>query len=363
MIPFLNLKHLHQLQAEEIEDAVQRVLNSGRYILGPEVEAFEQEFAAYHGIDHAVAVANGTDAIELALHAADIGSGDEVITVSHTAMPTVTAIEATGAIPVLVDIDPATYTINPEAMEAAITSRTKAVIPVHLYGHPSDMALIQQITNQHNLLLIEDCAQAHGAHYRNQIVGTFSNMATFSFYPTKNLGAYGDGGAIITQDAALAERLRRIRFYGQKSRYTYVERGTNSRLDDIQAAILRVKLRYLDQHNNMRRKMAKMYSNLLTKVVLPDEQPHCEHVYHLYVIRSNQRDHLMEKLNERKISTLIHYPVPIHLQESHRDLNYSRGSLPVTEKIATEILSLPLYIGLQQHDIETVAQSINEILR
>lgn len=362
MIPFLDLKKLHQLHAKEVEEAVQRVLNSGWYILGPEVEAFEQEFAAYHGIDHAVAVANGTDAIELALRAADIGPGDEVITVSHTAMPTVTAIEATGATPILVDIDASTYTIDPTAIEAAITPRTKAVIPVHLYGHPADMAAIKQIASQHNLLVVEDCAQAHGARYKGERVGTLGHLAAFSFYPTKNLGAYGDGGAILTNDPALAARLRRIRFYGQDSRYTYVERGTNSRLDDLQAAILRVKLRYLDEHNDERRQMAKTYSDLLTQVVLPEEQLNCEHVYHLYVIRTDRRDHLMEKLREREIGALIHYPVPIHLQESHLDLNYSKGSLPVTEQIVSEILSLPLYNSLHQREIQTVAQSVNEVL-
>jgi len=362
MIPFLDLKKLHQLHAREIEEAVQRVVKSGWYILGPEVEAFEQEFAAYHGVDHAVAVANGTDAIELALRAADIGPGDEVITVSHTAMPTVTAIEATGATPILVDIEASTYTIDPIAIEAAITSRTKAIIPVHLYGHPADMAPIQQIASQHNLFILEDCAQAHGACYKKDRVGTLGHIAAFSFYPTKNLGAYGDGGAILTQDAALAARLRRLRFYGQDSRYTYVERGTNSRLDDIQAAILRVKLRYLDEHNSERRTIAKTYSDLLTQVVLPEEQSDCEHVYHLYVIRTPRRDELMKNLKERGIGTLIHYPVPIHLQESHHDLNYAKGSLPVTEQIVSEILSLPLYNSLEQQDVKIVAGSVNEVL-
>lgn len=361
MIPFLNLKHLHQLHRQEIESAVQRVLNSGWYILGPEVEAFEQEFATYHGLDHAIAVANGTDAIELALRAADIGPGDEVITVSHTAMPTVTAIEATGATPVLVDIDDS-YTIDPMAIEAAVTSRTKAVIPVHLYGQPCDMEQIEQIISRHNLLLLEDCAQAHGARYKNRLVGTFGHMATFSFYPTKNLGAYGDGGAIVTQDAKLAERLRRLRFYGQNSKYSYIERGTNSRLDDLQAAILRVKLRHLDEDNHTRRKLAKSYSDLLSNLVLPTERSECMHVYHLYVIRSEQRDRIMKELSKKKIGTLIHYPVPIHLQESHHDLNYTKGSFPITEKIVAEILSLPLYVGLNQRDVETVAQVINELL-
>ncbi len=358
MIPFLNLGLLHNQLADEINVAVQRAVGSGWYILGPEVEAFEAEFAAYHGAAHAIGVANGTDAIELALLAAGIGTGDEVITVAHTAMPTVTAIEATGAKPVFADIDPATFTIDPKAVEAAITPRTKAIIPVHLYGQPADLKPLVAIAEAHHLFLLEDCAQGHGGRYNGQIVGTFGHAASFSFYPTKNLGAYGDGGAIITNDSALAERLKRLRFYGQSSRYTYVERGTNSRLDELQAAILRVKLKYLDAHNQQRRDLAAIYNAQLSGVTIPYVLPNVAHVYHLYVVRHPARDALMEDLKARGVGTLIHYPVPIHRQQSHLDLGYAEGSLPHTEQAAREIVSLPLYIGLTPAQAQAVAEAV-----
>jgi dTDP-4-amino-4,6-dideoxygalactose transaminase len=253
MIDFNNLKPVHAQLADELNVAVQRVLSSGWYILGPEVEAFEAAFASYHGLAHAIGVANGTDAIELTLRAAGIGPGDEVITVSHTAVATVCAIERAGATPVLVDIDPATYTMSPTAAEAAITPRTRALLPVHLYGHPADMAALGDVAARHHLLLIEDGAQAHGARDGGRLVGTFGQVAAFSFYPTKNLGALGDGGAVITNDAQIAGRLRRLRNYGQVSRYEHAERGVNSRLDEMQAAILCVKLAHLDEHNAARR--------------------------------------------------------------------------------------------------------------
>ncbi|MBC7814258.1 MAG: DegT/DnrJ/EryC1/StrS family aminotransferase [Burkholderiales bacterium] len=359
-VPFNNLKPLHALLADELEAAVQRVLASGWFILGPELEAFEQAFADYHGVAHAIGVANGTDAIELALRVADIGRGDEVITVAHTAVATVCAIEQTGARPVLVDIDPTTYTMNPAAAEAAITPRTKAIIPVHLYGQPADLDALTDIAARHNLLLIEDCAQAHGAKLNDKRVGTMGTMGAFSFYPTKNLGAYGDGGAIITNDSQLAERLRRLRTYGQSSRYIHAERGINSRLDEMQAAILAVKLAHLDEHNSERRELARLYNETLSGVTIPVERANAYHVYHLYVVRHRQRDELMLAMQKQGIGTLVHYPVPVHYQQAYADLGYPAGSLPETEKAAAEIVSLPLYVGLPPSDVETVARAVNE---
>lgn len=361
-IPFNNLSPLHARLEGDLQAAVKRVLSSGWYILGPEVEAFEHEFAVYHGVKHAVGVANGTDAIELALRAADIGPGDEVISVAHTAVATVCAIEQTGATPVMVDIDLETYTIDPEAAEAAITPRTRALIPVHLYGHPADMTALGSLAERHNLLLIEDCAQAHGARWKERPVGTFGHMGAFSFYPTKNLSACGDGGAIITNDVHFADRLHRIRNYGQTSRYHHVERGINSRLDEFQAAILRVKLGHLDEHNDMRRKIAGYYRAHLEGLTIPNTHKHACHVYHLYVIRYHLRDLLMEALKVRGIETLIHYPIPVHLQEAYVDLGYKPESLPHTEQVAREVLSLPIYVGLTERDVETVAQAVGESL-
>jgi dTDP-4-amino-4,6-dideoxygalactose transaminase len=362
MLPFNNLKPVQSLLADELETAVTRVMTSGWYLLGPELEAFEAEFAAYHDVRHAIGVANGTDAIELALRAAGIGAGDEVITVAHTAVATVCAVEAAGARPVLVDIDPQTYTMNPQAAAAAITPRTKALLPVHLYGQAADMTALTALAQQYSLLVIEDCAQAHGARWCGQLVGTFGHLATFSFYPTKNLGACGDGGAVITSDSSYDARLRRLRTYGQTTRYVHAERGINSRLDEIQAAILRVKLAHLDIHNDQRRELACAYHGGLTGVTVPYNHPDTRHVYHLYVIRHPQRDWLMEQLKANSIGTLIHYPVPIHRQEAYADLGVAAGSLPVTEQAASEILSLPMYVGLTHEDVEQVARTVANIL-
>ncbi len=361
MIPFNQLKPLHDMLAGEIHAALQRVANSGWYILGPEVAAFESEFAAYHGVNHAVGVANGTDAIELALRAGGIGAGDEVITVAHTALATVAAIEATGATPVLADIDAETFTLCPAAARAAITPRTAAIVAVHLYGGAADMDALLDLAAAHDLLLIEDCAQAHGAVYKGRIVGSMGAMGAFSFYPTKNMGAYGDGGALITDDAGLADKLRKLRNYGQTSRYRHQTRGTNSRLDEMQAALLRVKLAHLDKLNERRRAIAALYDKELRGLRKPIARADCQHVYHLYVIRDGQRDELMADLQARDIGTLIHYPVPVHLQASHRDLGMGAGSLPHTEVAAQEILSLPLYIGLSDADVLRVCRAIGQL--
>jgi dTDP-3-amino-3,4,6-trideoxy-alpha-D-glucose transaminase len=358
MIEFNNLKPLYAALADEISAAVQRVLESGWYILGPEVEAFEGAFAHYHGVAHAVAVANGTDAIELALRAAGIGRGDEVISVAHTAVATVCAIERAGAVPVLVDIDRQSYTMDAAAAAAAITPRTKALLPVHLYGHPADLVVLKKLADRNGLLLIEDCAQAHGARLGGKLVGTIGHLGAFSFYPTKNMGAYGDGGAVITQDSHLAERLRRLRNYGQADRYRHTSRGINSRLDEMQAAILRIKLAHLDEHNDQRRQLAQWYNQSLHGVVLPVEMASARHVYHLYVVRHQSRDRLRDDLRARGVGTLIHYSIPVHRQQAYADLGYGPGSLPVTERIAGEILSLPLYPGMQKRDVEQVAQTV-----
>jgi dTDP-3-amino-3,4,6-trideoxy-alpha-D-glucose transaminase len=362
VIPFNQPRGAHTELAAELDAAIRRVLDSGWYILGREVEAFEAEFAAYHGVKHAVGAANGTDAIELALRAAHIGAGDEVITVSHTAAATVCAVERAGAKPVLVDIDAQTYTIDPAAAEAAITPRTRAIIPVHLYGQPADMPALAEIAARHQLLLIEDCAQAHGARLNGRLVGTWGQMAAFSFYPTKNLGAVGDGGAILTNDDAYAQRLRRLRNYGQTSRYDHAERGINSRLDELQAAVLRVKLPHLDAHNARRRQIARRYDAALADVVTtPPQCPGAESVYHLYVVRHPARDTLKTELAAAGIGTLIHYPTSVHLQPAYRDLGFPRGSLPVTEQIIAEILSLPLYVGLSDADAERVIDAVRRI--
>jgi len=366
MIAFNDLKASQASIAHEIAAAALRVLACGRFILGPEVDAFEVEFAAWHQREFAVGVASGTDAIELALRAAGIGPGDEVITVSHTAVPTVCAIERCGARPVLVDIEPATYTISVEAAANAITSRTAAIVPVHLYGHPADMPRILELAAAHDLLIVEDCAQAHGARLNGKLAGTFGHLAAFSFYPTKNLGGCGDGGAILTNDRQWAERVKRIRSYGQASRYQHAERGVNSRLDELQAAILRVKLAHLGEQVAQRRDLAHRYSASLRTVLPPIEDSttyEIEHAYHLYVIRDRFRDSLKARLEAAGIETQIHYPVPVHLQPAYADLGHQVGSLPVTEHVCREILSLPLYPGLSLADVDAVSQAIDRSCR
>lgn len=363
MIPFNDLKPLARELTAELEEAALRVLHSGWYILGPELEAFEAGFAAWHGTEHAVGVANGTDAIELALRALGIGPGDEVITVSHTAVATVCAVERAGATPVLVDVDEATFTMDPAAAAAAVTPRTRAIVPVHLYGQPADMGALVALASRHGLALVEDCAQAHGARLGGRLVGTFGHLAAFSFYPTKNLGALGDAGAVITGDAGLAEKLRRLRHYGQTVRYRHEERGVNSRLDEMQAALLRAKLAHLAAHTGARRRLAGRYGAGLEGVIPPAVRPGAEHVFHLYVVRHPRRDALMAALSEQGIGTLIHYPIPVHRQAAYADLGYAPGTLPVTERIAGEILSLPLYIGLTEQNVDTIVEAVNGCAR
>ncbi len=359
-VPPLDLKRQYASIKGEIDAAVSRVLEGGWYILGEEVAAFEREFAAYCGVAHAVGVGSGTDALHLALAACGVGAGDEVITVPHTAVATVTAIELAGARPVLVDIDPARYTLDPELLEAAITPRTRAVIPVHLYGCPADLDPIMEVARAHGLTVVEDCAQAHGAEYSGRRVGSWGHIAAFSFYPTKNLGACGDGGLVATNDPELAERARLLRQYGWQERYVSSLKGLNSRLDELQAAILRVKLRHLDAWNERRRVLAGLYNERLMGggVVVPREPESARHVYHLYVVRHPRRDALRAFLRQRGIGSSIHYPVPVHLQPAYYDLARGAGSLPAAEAAAREVLSLPLYPELDGQELETVADAV-----
>ena len=344
----------------EIDAAIARVLDQGRYILGEEVRTFEAEFAAYIGVRHAVGVGSGTDALQLALGACEISASDEVITVSHTAVATVAAIEMAGATPVLVDIEPEFFTIDPAKIEAAITPRTKAIIPVHIYGQPVNLDAILDIASRHKLRVIEDCAQAHGAAFRGTRVGAHGDIACFSFYPTKNLGAIGDGGMVVTDDAALAERARLLREYGWAERYVSHISGRNSRLDELQAAILRVKLRRLDEDNNKRAHIAQLYSEGLADcgLVLPTLRPNATHVFHLYVVRIPERHELQTFLNSRGVNTLIHYPVPVHLQPAYVKVARVPDGLTETEIAAREILSLPMYPELADHEVQHVIESL-----
>jgi dTDP-3-amino-3,4,6-trideoxy-alpha-D-glucose transaminase len=352
----------------EIDAALARTLDSGWYILGRETAACEEDFAAYVGGDRTqsvgcVGVNSGTDALRLALWACDIGPGDEVITVAHSAVATAAAISMSGATPVFVDIDPVTYTLDPAALAAAMTPQTRAMIPVHLYGHPADLAPLLEIARKHNVRVIEDCAQAHGTIYQGRHVGTWGDLGCFSFYPTKNLGALGDGGAVISTDPDLVAKVRLLREYGWTSQARYISQvpGMNSRLDEMQAAILRVKLQYLDAWNENRRRMAALYARRLPAgVVQPVERVGCRHVYHLYVVRVPNREVVRSQLASAGIATAIHYPVPIHQQPAYH--SHARLSLPHTEQAAGEILSLPMHPLLTAQEVERVAVALQAAL-
>ncbi|WP_423224560.1 DegT/DnrJ/EryC1/StrS family aminotransferase [Candidatus Amarolinea aalborgensis] len=363
-IPFNDLKAQHAALAADVEAAALRVLRSGWYILGPEVAAFEAEFAAWLGLPGpslAVGVNSGTDALHLALLACGCGPGDEVITVAHTAVATVAAIVACGARPVLVDIKADTYTLDPARLAAALTPATKAIIPVHLYGQAADLAPILAFARQHNLQVIEDCAQAAGARYQNRPVGTWGDLACFSFYPTKNLGAAGDGGMVVSAQESLAGRVRSVREYGWRAgaRYISQEHGLNSRLDELQAALLRVKLPHVQAWNERRQALAARYDRLLvgSGILTPHRRPGASHVYHLYVIRHPRRDELQEALKASGVGALIHYPAPVHLQPAYRRLA-APGALPVTEQVAQEILSLPLYPEMTDAQVDEAAAAV-----
>lgn len=359
----------------EIDAAIAEALDSGRYILGPQVTGFEREFAAFLGVGHVIGVASGTDALHLALRACQIGEGAPVFTVSHTAVATVAAIEHAGAAPCLVDISADTYTLDPNRLENAVRAvsqsrgvsaynqglaRRGAIIAVHLYGHPADMDALTEIARRYDLWLIEDCAQSHGATVGERMTGVLGDVAAFSFYPTKNLAALGDGGAIATDDSELAQRARLLREYGWRERYISAFPGYNSRLDELQAAVLRVKLRYLRAENERRRALAARYTTGLfgSGLILPVERPGVTHVYHQYVVRHWRRDLLRERLAAQRIGTLVHYPLPVHLQPAYQGRVWVGPGLPVTERVAREVMSLPMFPELQDEQADRVVEAL-----
>jgi dTDP-3-amino-3,4,6-trideoxy-alpha-D-glucose transaminase len=362
-VPFNDLSLQPAGLRAEIDAAVARVLNRGHYILGPECAAFEASFAAYLGVEHAIGVANGTDALELALRALDIGPGDEVICPALTAVPTALAVLAAGATPVFADVHPVTCTLDPQSLEPALTERTRAIIPVHLYGLCADMPRIMAFAEAHHLAVIEDCAQAHGAALNGRKAGTWAAIACFSFYPTKNLGAMGDGGAVVTSDELLAARVRQLRDLGQTTRFLHTLAGRNSRLDELQAAILTVRLAHLEANNAARRERAGCYRARLNGIAgftLPVEPEGYTHVYHLYVAQAAQRDGLRSFLRERTIGCDIHYPTPMHHQPVFQNARTARQQLDVVEHLAGEIISLPMFPHMTREQVEAVADAIHQ---
>jgi dTDP-4-amino-4,6-dideoxygalactose transaminase len=361
-VPFGDLKSRVRSLRPEIDAALARVLDSGWFVLGPEVEALEGELAAAFGARDCVTVANGTEAIQLALEGLGVGAGDEVITSPLTAAFTALAVLRTGARPVFADLDPATLNVSPAAVERAVTPRTRALLPVHLYGHPADLDPLLEIARRRRLAVVEDACQAHGARYKKRAVGALAGAGALSFYPTKNLGALGDGGAVLTNDPELAGRVRRLRNGGQSDRYHHEVAGVNSRLDEVQAAVLRVALRRLDAWTERRRALAALYRAELegARVLLPSEQPYADAVYHLYVVRHPRRDALAAALGERGIGTLVHYPIPLHLQPAFAALGGKPGDLPVAEAAAREVLSLPLHPELTDDQVRAVAAAVRD---
>ena len=360
-VPFNDLRPRFTAAADAYRAAVERVFARGWFVLGPEVEAFEFDFAQYLGGGHAVGVANGTDAIELSLRASGTGPGDEVLTVAHTAVATACGIERSGARPVFVDIRTDDYAIDPKRLPAAVTQRTRAIVAVHLYGQPARVKELRSVADRFGLLLIEDCAQAHGSRVAGRSVGTFGHVAAFSFYPTKNLGAFGDAGAIFTSDSVLADRVRRLRNYGQSERYHHSDPGGfNSRLDELQAAMLRVSLGRLASDVTERQRLADRYLSRLRVPALPCSLPGTDHSYHLFVVRHPDRDWFRENLRRRGVETLVHYPIPVHLQPAYAHLGGRPGDLPETERAAREVVSLPLYPGMTNEQQAAVIAAVNE---
>lgn len=363
MIPFVDLKAQYLSIKSEVDAAIQGVLESCQFTLGSEVAAFEEEFAAYCGAKHGIGVNTGTSALHLALLAADIGPGDEVITVPFTFVATVAAIHYTGATPVFVDVDPDTLTMDPAALEKAITPRTRAILPVHLHGQTAEMDAIVAIARRFGLLVVEDACQAHGAEYRGRRAGSLGDLACFSFYPGKNLGAYGEGGMVVTGDAALARKIRMLRDWGAEKRYHHVLKGYNYRLEGIQGAVLRVKLRHLEAWTEARRAAAARYDALLagSGVPTPVALPHNRHVYHIYAIRTRERAAWQDALTAQGIQTGIHYPIPVHLLPAYADLGYEAGDFPHAERAADEVLSLPIFPELGAQQCETVARAVRAL--
>ena len=362
-VPYLDLKAQYHSIKPEIDAAIASVLESCQFILGSEVASFEQEFAAYCSASECIALNSGTSALHLALLAAGVGPGHEVITVPFTFVASVAAVIYAGARPVLVDIDPRSFNMDPAAVEAAITPRTKAILPVHLYGQTADMDPIMEIARRHGLLVIEDAAQAHGAKYKGRTAGSIGDIACFSFYPAKNLGAYGEGGAVTTSNPEYARTIRMLRDWGADRKYHHMLRGYNYRMEGFQGAILRVKLRHLERWTEARRVVAAQYNELLADsgVELPKEMPWARHVYHLYTLRADDRDSLQAALQAEGIQTAVHYAVPAHLQPAYADLGYGKGDLPQSEKAAKEVLSLPLYPELTSNQIQRVSQALTSL--
>lgn len=361
IIPFGDLKRQYDSIKTEVDFAVKQVLDSGWFILGKQVEGFEKEFAEYLEVKYAVAVGSGTEALHLALVALGVGSGDEVITVPNTAVFTVSAISFANAKPVFVDIDKNYYAMDAKKIEKAITKKTKAIMPVHLYGQCADMDEIRSVAEKHDIKIVEDACQSHGAEYKSKKAGSIGDIGCFSFYPSKNLGAFGDGGIAVTNSRELADKLKLLRNGGQEKRYFHKIKGFNSRLDEIQAAVLSIKLKYLDKWNDMRRNMASLYDTLITnsKIMKPVEAKYNKHVYHLYVIKTKQRDKLQKYLADNDIQTYVHYPVPVHLQQAYRDLNILKGKYPVAEECSDTILSLPMYPELKKEEVKQICEVIN----
>lgn len=364
-VQFWDYRTEYEAERDDIFAAVDQVLRSGRLVLGDSVAAFEREFAAYCGAHHGVGVNSGTDALTLALRALDIRTGDEVITTSNTAIPTVSAIVAAGGTPRFVDIDPDTYLMDVAQLEGAVTERTRCIIPVHLFGQCVDMDVVEAIASARGITILEDCAQSAGADYRGRRAGSLSRLAAFSFYPTKILGAYGDAGMVVTADDDVAERVRRLRVYGTCGSYYAEEQGYNSRLDELHAEILRRKLRRIETYIERRRELARRYDERLhgSGLTLPTARSDNRHVYHLYVVRHPARDAIVQVLAERQIGVGIHYPWPIHTMRGYAHLGYREGSLPTTERVALEILSLPLYPSLTEAEQDRVCEALWEIVR
>ncbi len=365
-VPLVDLRGQYEPLKEEVMAAMAQVLDGMKLFLGENVFQLERDFARLCGAKHAIGVGSGTDAIYLALRALDVGAGDEVITAPNSFIASAAGIAMTGATPVFADIDPETYTLDPAQLERAITPRTKAIMPVHLYGQPAEMQAINRIAEAHGLAVVEDACQAHGAEYRGKRTGALGDAAAFSFYYSKNLGAYGEGGAVVTNNRAIATKVQLLRNHGSSTRYHHSLLGMNSRLDELQAAILRIKLRHLEKWNIKRRALALEYNQRLAlypEVVTPVERAEMMHVYHLYVVRVPHRDELLEWLNRHGVGAAIHYPVPIHLQEATRHLGYSEGDFPVTERVAGEIISLPIYPELGIDDVNYICQTIGDFLR
>lgn len=363
-VPFVSFRQMENELGAELNSAFKKVLNNSFYIGGNEDKFFEEEFAKFCGVNFCVGCGNGLDALMLSLKALGIGSGDEVIVPSNTFIATALAVTYTGAKPIFVEPDISTYNINPALIEEKITENTKAIIPVHLYGQPADMDLIIKIANKYNLLIIEDCAQAHGALYKGKKVGSFGNAAGFSFYPGKNLGALGDAGAVVTNDKSLADKIRALGNYGSDYKYHHIYQGNNSRLDELQAAFLSEKLPHLDRMNEERRRIAFRYLNEIknTKIVLPYVMEDVIPVWHIFAVRCIERDRLYEYLLEKGIQTNKHYPIPIHLQECYKDLNISKGMLPIAEEISKTELSLPMFYGITEEQIQYVIECINNFI-